>query len=250
MNIIFLRILSILPFGRETSEVKSNLEIPFKDQMIRQKNQQNVSYNKLSVTEELKLAKKLLDMLSDHRVEDYNEWITIGWVLYNIGKGSPDALNLWTNFSKRCNDKFNESVCVYEWSKMVNKDMTIGTLRHFAKRDNPSEYRKFVNENMIKHISNSLNGSHNDIAKALYEKYSVEFVCASITYKTWYQYNNHRWCRIEEGVGLRKKISDEISQHYVKLGEELFKKLSEVSNDEGEKKLCIIQELRQVPKTS
>ena len=46
---------------------------------------------------------------------------------------------------------------------------------------------------MKPYIDNSLGGSHNDIAKALYEMYSDVYTCSSITYKCWHEYKNHKW---------------------------------------------------------
>ena len=37
-------------------------------------------------------------------------------------------------------------------------------------------------------LHEAIHGSHNDVAKILYEMYNNEFVCASITEKSWYQY--------------------------------------------------------------
>ena len=235
------RILSIIPYGREISEIKSNLDIPFRAQIIKRKNKELQS-NKLSVKEELKIAGRLIKMLSKHRAEDYSDWMIIGWALYNIGKGGSDSLNLWLEFSNMCPEKFSESKCVYEWNKMLEKDMTLGTLKHYASRDNPAEYKKFVNENMEKHIMTSLKGSHNDIAKALFEKYGTEFTCSSITYKTWFQFKNHVWSRIEEGFSLRKTISNEITYHYIQLIEKLNSKWSEANKNENEVEKKMIEE--------
>ena len=42
--------------------------------------------------------KKLINLLSSDRAEDYNKWISIGWCLHNIGK---DLLDIWIDFSKK-----------------------------------------------------------------------------------------------------------------------------------------------------
>ena len=49
--------------------------------------------------------------------------------------------------------------------------LTIGTLKHFAKIDNPGEYKRLKAEKSKSYITSSLEGSHNDIAKLLYEQY-------------------------------------------------------------------------------
>ena len=87
---------------------------------------------------------------------------------------------------------------------------------------------------MKPHIDNSLSGSHNDIAKALSERYGEQFVCASIAYKSWYEYQDHTWNKVEEGITLRTKISDELVNRYVELGNKYLIQLSKC-NDEAEK---------------
>jgi P4 family phage/plasmid primase-like protien len=112
--------------------------------------------------------------------------------------------------------------------------MTIGTLKHYAKIDNRKEYDNIINQQIKPHIENSLNGSHNDIAKALVVKYGEEFKCGSIDYKRWYRYHNNCWNKIEDGRDLRMKISEEIYNEYKKIGKEISDKLMD-AQDEGER---------------
>lgn len=217
------RILSIIPYGRQTQELKHGLISPLKEK-IRVKDQRK--HSKVSISESLKISAKLLPMLSQFRAEDRNEWMTIGWILYNIGESSPDALDQWLEFSARCEETFDEATCLYEWERMTKKDLTLGTLRYYASVDNPELYREFKKEQAEHHVKESLNGSHNDIAKVLYAEYGNEFVCASVASKIWFQFVNHRWEEIEEGVFLRERISDEIVQKYIDMGKDLFSHLN------------------------
>jgi len=221
------RILSIVPWGRKTHEVKSGLSLPLKEK-ISEKNkkvQKNIS---VTVTEALEISEKLLPMISEWRVEDYNEWMSVGWILYNIGDGSAQAMEQWLNFSARCEEKYDEASCIYEWEKMIKKDYTLGTLHFLAKKDSPQLYKEYVKEKTITKIKDSLDGSHNDIAKVLYEEYKNEFICASITNKTWYQFKNHIWEEMEEGIFLREKISSEILLKYIDQAQECFAKMAQV----------------------
>ena len=128
------RILSILPSGRSCSEIKYGLPSPVKEKYIQQKykihqeeeENKNIFINNNSlVIENLNISKRLLAMLSDFRADDRNEWMTIGWALYNIGDGCADALQQWIDFSSRCEDKFDEDTCINEWKNMVKKDLTL-----------------------------------------------------------------------------------------------------------------------------
>ena len=239
------RILSIIPYGREVCELKNDVSFPVEIQNINNIKKMK-EFKHVPIEENLRIAQKLLNIISDERSNNYNDWMTIGWALYNISNGCKEGLELWIEFSRKCGDKFNESVCHYEWSKMIKKDMTIGTLKHYAKLDNEKEYYKIIGELVKPHINNSLNGSHNDIAKALYEIYGSEFKCGSTIHKTWYRYRNHVWQSMEDGVYLREKISDEIVYEYEKIGKDLVTKLGN-ANDEGEKAMYSVR-LKQVMK--
>jgi P4 family phage/plasmid primase-like protien len=226
------RILSIIPFGREIREIKQNLSYPVQNNVKSLKETENKSYVRESIEVELKRAEELLELIDDSRADNYSDWMTVGWALFCISDGTIEGLNLWLDFSKRCGEKFSESGCRYEWSKMVKKDMTLGTLKYFAKQDNPSKYKEFVNRLMAPHIDKSLYGSHNDIAKALYEQYGEHMVCSSITYKEWWTFENHIWKRMDDGITLRSKISDEIVKHYERMGQEMFQKLANCAEHE------------------
>lgn len=220
------RILSTLDNGKTPKELKKNIISPLKEKLKKKERKSSTNHRRLNATESLQIAKQLLPMLSQFRAEDRNEWMSIGWLLFNVTDGHPDALDLWCEFSARCEDKYDENECIFQWERMTPKDLTLGTLRYYASIDNPVEYKKYKAKEAKKHIVNSLEGSHNDIAKALHEEFGDEFVCASITNKVWFQFINHRWEQIEEGVFLREKISGQrMLNKYTNAAKELYDQL-------------------------
>lgn len=239
------RILSIIPYGRNVSEVKHGLISPLKEKIQERKNSTK-DYKKTTVTQDLAVAKQLIPLLSDFRSQDRNEWMTIGWILYNIGDGCPEALDLWCEFSSRCDEEYDESVCIYQWDRMTKKDLTLGTLRYYASVDSPERYRDFKKEQSTKYIHESLNGSHNDIAMVLSSEYGNEFVCASIGSKVWFQFVGNRWEQIEDGIFLRQKISGEIVDRYTAIGKEILTQLA-ACTDKGEEAMYNAR-LKQVQK--
>jgi P4 family phage/plasmid primase-like protien len=227
------RILSIISYGRKTNSIKRGTISPLKEK-LKKECKSSGNHRKMGVEEALTMAGKLLPMLSDFRASDRNEWMTIGWLLFNISDGHPDGLDMWCDFSSRCEDKYDENGCIYQWERMTKKDLTIGTLRYFASVDNPTEYRKFKEEQSQKHILASLEGSHNDVAKALFAEYGDEFVCASITNNLWFQFSNHKWEQIEDGVYLREKISGKIVGKFAEASKSLVDKLAGIQDNKGE----------------
>ena len=246
------RILSIVPYGRVNKELRTGLQIPSKIHTERVREQK--AYNKLTVTQNLAVAERLIPMLSDFRAENYLEWMTVGWAIYNISEGCEEGLGLWLNFSKRCAEKYDETQCVYEWDRMTKTDMSLGTLRYYASIDSPEKYKEFKKEQTDRHIQESLGGAHNDIAKILHSEYGNEFICASISKKVWYQFTGNFWEEVEEGIFLREKISSEIVAKY---REQIVKMFSapvangedqDNANSEKSKKLMkIIKDLKSAP---
>lgn len=224
------RILSVVPWFRQITELKSNLQPLIK---ISSGSSEKKDYVVKNLTETLDKASKLLNIISDSRASDYSNWMQIGWALYNISNGGENGLALWLNFSARCPEKFNETACISLWDNMKKNDppMTIGTIKYFARQDNPIEYNKILNSYTDEYIKQSLEGSHNDLAKACFERFGSEFVCASISQNLWYQYSNHRWKRSEEGVFLRQKLSEDIVKIFKDKQDDLYIKIGKATNE-------------------
>ncbi len=234
VNYYLPQILSIIPYGRSTKETRQGLISPLKDKKITEERKRE--YKSIAVSEALELAKKLLPILSVFRAEDRNEWMTIGWVLYNIGEGSSEAMDLWCEFSARSAENYDESGCIFQWERMTKKDLSIGTLKYFASVDNPDMYAVFKEEQIQQKVNDSLNGSHNDIAKVLFEEFGTEFICASIINKNWYQYkeNTHIWQENEDGTYLRSRISNHIVKIYEKAAHKFVSGMSSGTEDRDE----------------
>ena len=227
------RIFSIHPYNRETCELKYGLPSPLKEQEKRENKKSNKN-TKLSVAQSLQICEKLLPMLAQFRSEDRNEWMAVGWTLYCISEGCQEGLDLWLEFSARDRKNFNEDECTDLWGKMTKRELTLGTLKFYAKSDSPEKYNEYMKELGKKYMKNSLEGSHNDIAKLLFNDYCTEFVCSSIVNKTWYQFVDHIWEEIEEGKFLRDRISDDVVDKYIKMGADFFQEMS--GSDENDTK--------------
>lgn len=232
------RIMSVSPFGKEEYifDIKEDLpQLPTDINLQVRKMNRNVFMGEHRNEDESNMVDNLLSILADYRSVERNEWIMVGWILYNIFKGSSEGLEKWIDFSRRSPENFNLDVCQYEWSQMKLSNMTIGSLKYMAQIDNPSAYNDMIKKYMNPHILEAMkvNGSHNDTAKALFEKYEGVYVCASIKDKIWFEFRDHGWVRVEEGITLRMKISDEIVKYYENIGHEMLKKIS--GSDEEER---------------
>lgn len=205
------------------------------------------------IKKDIEVAKALLPLLKQDRLDTYAEWCQIGWLLYNISGGSEEGYNLWINFSQR-SDKFDKEQCEKFWLSATDKGLTIGSLCYYAQLDSPKEYLKWKKSHIIEKINIKTEifkyTSHHDIAKILYDIYRSKYVCASITNKVWYEFNNHKWERIECGSSLRAKITKDIEDIMITLEKNVQESLQrerEISEknpelEEGKKMIKMIRQ--------
>lgn len=230
---IFPRVFSINPCFRKTVEIvpmfDATTNISFSES---RSEKDDVKYDQ-TLEQQLATAKELVELLDISRAEKRDEWLEIGWILYAISQGTEEGLQIWIEFSQQVSDKFSLEVCLREWSRMYKGNFTLGSLKYYAKIDSPEEYETFWRARLEKMVNKALNGSHNDLAKALHESYSTEYVCASLKPEMWFYYTNHHWEPMEEGIELRKKISDDLVHRYASMIKDQFDQLAEADDDDS-----------------
>lgn len=215
-----------------------------------EKKYQKVSYNLNSLaslpstSQNTEIAKILIKMLSAERASNYDDWIKVGYCLYNIDR---ILISEWIDFSKKCLAKFKKGECEKLWRRMKSGQnmYTIRSLHRWAKEDNYLEYVTFKNHEYNNMFKMSLTGDHQNIANAIYSKYQTEFVCSSIKNKIWYQYNYglHKWEKIEHGYSLTSRITDEFVNEYLTLSSQLYQKATQCDPSQ---KMDIIKEAEKI----
>lgn len=177
-------------------------------------------------------ARELVSILSPERAVNYNDWIRVGWCLYNIDRSLLDAFNDFSQMGEEVRQgvyKGFSDIKKY-WSRMKKKDLTIRTLRYWAKEDSPIEYEKINSERFKKFANESLDGKDHQIAKAFFEKYKNQFVCASLEGKNqWWEFrpDKHRWVQIKAGYRIMEILPEEFANEWLLLLEEVSRKLRE-----------------------
>ena len=89
----------------------------------------------------------LLDMLSDFRVDNYNDWINVGMCLYNLDS---KYLLLWIKWSQQ-SAKYENGACEEKWKsfKKNKNGLKIGSLLLWAKHDNLQKYEIFMKKKKL-----------------------------------------------------------------------------------------------------
>ena len=89
----------------------------------------------------------LVNLLSNYRCENYNDWISVGMCLFNI---DTQYQLIWIDWSKQSN-KYEDGACEDKW-KSFKKDkngLRIGSLLMWTKTDNPDKYEAFIKKKKI-----------------------------------------------------------------------------------------------------
>jgi len=195
--------------------------------VIRNKKKKSPSRINTNFNENLDKIKKIIDILSVDRANNYNEWQNLGWCLHNI---DDRLLPIWITFSKK-SSKFKDGECEQEWPYMDNQGLGLGTLYMWAKEDNPEAYAELTKNDLRKYLYKSLNGTPYAVAMVMYQMFKDEFVYAHK--KTgWYHFSNHRWKILDEGIELKKRISSVVLKEYTKLRLEFSNRQNNLDSDD------------------
>lgn len=166
----------------------------------------------------LLFVKMCVGYLKSSRADEYESWMRVGWCLHNI---DPSLLSTWEEFSK-LSLKYKDGECKTKWADMKNDGLGFGSLLQWVKEDvGPDIYSQVVKALQTLNIRKSLNGTHTDVARVIHQYFKDMYVCASIKDNIWYEFQSHRWVRIENAYTLRQRISDDVFSHYIALASEM-----------------------------
>lgn len=197
-------------------------------------NRPAIKKGKFDQIENLDFVKKLVQVLSPHRADDYYGWMQVGWCLHNI---STDLLPSWIQFSQQ-SSKY-ETGCCDCWNDMRHDGLGMGSLVRWVKEDNPQEYERIRREDIKTLLSKSVGtgGASYAVARVLYAMYRYQYVCLSRKYGSWIEFRTHRWHRIEQAHNLQTKLSNELYEEYAKLASETERLRLQTDDDEERKNI-------------
>lgn len=186
--------------------------------------------------DELHLARQLvMECLSAHRAESYEEWIKLGWTLRNIDYRLIDA---WVEFSK-FSSKYITGQCEKLWDTMRIDTLGMGTLRWWARLDHEQRYNDILESNVISLIDKCTNDqAHYDVARVVYSLFKDEYRFTSND--TWYVFmkHKHRWVRSREGLKMRMELSNRVCCEFMKRANH-WSAQANMANENQVKDLCM-----------
>jgi len=179
-------------------------------------NSKNLTKNFITEDDYILARQLVTECLSPRRAENYEDWIKLGWALRNIDHR---LLETWMEFSK-VSSKYVEGECQSQWDHMRIDTMGMGTLRWWARQDNPIKYNEIMDQSvcaLIDQCANS-NGAHFDVARVVHALYKDKY--RFTVRDTWYTFIDarHRWVRTREGLKLRLILSCDVCTKFMERG--------------------------------
>jgi P4 family phage/plasmid primase-like protien len=172
--------------------------------------------NKVSTYEQVDIdfVKKLVNNMSVDRATSFNDWIRVGWCLFNID--SELLYDTWIEFSKK-STKFDESYCNKVWNDANIGGYNVGSLCMWSRMDNLAEYNNIMSERIKNFSKDCEYGTHYDMAVLLHKIYGYRFAFTYETKHGWYEFKNHRWHNMPGATTLNIIISEEMPDILFKL---------------------------------
>jgi len=183
------------------------------------------SYNTIVSTEdEIEIAKSLaLRCLSATRAEEYESWMKVGWCLRNIDD-SAEMFDTWMDFSKKSDKSSGNNVeqlrreWLYGNMRRVNGSpgLKIGSLRMWAREDNPVLYNEIMDRDIISFIVKTAitfqGGTHHHVAKMVHKLFYDTYKCTVDGRNAeWYEFKEHTWNGMPQGLLIKTTITDTIA---------------------------------------
>jgi P4 family phage/plasmid primase-like protien len=197
----------------------------------------NNKKSKKGTEEDIRIANELVSLLSLKRSDDYTNWIELGFCLHNI---DDSLIDLWIEISKN-NKKYKEGECENYWKNFKDEGLTIRSLHRWAKLDNPDSYNEFMIKELNEVLKKSTTGTSYDVAKAFYEMYKYQYVVSSITHKSWYYFDNSKWCTMDGAYKIINELNENMVNQYLIMASR-YSNMASKANGEDKDRYLKIQE--------
>ena len=182
---------------------------------------------------DIALASRLVEILNPKRVDNYEQWLNLGFCLHNI---DDSLLENWVKLSS-LSKKFKVGECEKMWLKFRNIGYGIGSLIKWASADDFDKYMDIMIESNFDILSKSVSGQPYDVAKSFFELYKHQFRIGSVDFKEWYYFDGHKWTPMQDGYKIKNMLNEDLVNAYVRLGLIYGKKVLKAEGDEKQKLL-------------
>lgn len=182
-----------------------------------------------SNNQELISAHKYTLLLDDKYYEPYNIWFKVGQALHSVGNELMLTYALWSSQSESWNWEGEKMRMIKKYwndiSQLKQCLITIGSIKYWAGKEHPIEYKKIYDNSVKYHMNETLfgEGTEYDLARLCYFMYKDKYACVSLKGQgEWWEFNSllkpeytHCWTECETGTSLRRKLSSQLSTLYI-----------------------------------
>jgi P4 family phage/plasmid primase-like protien len=184
------------------------------------------SFNTIVSTEdEVELAKRLaIECLSGDRADSYDTWMRVGWCLRNI-EASDEMFDIWMKFSEKSGKSGGNNVeqLRREWMRGTMRRLNgtpsirIGSLKMWAREDNQVRFKEIMDGDIISYITKTgltfKGGTHHHVAMMIHKLFYDVYKCTVEGRTTeWYEFKNHTWNPMPQGLLIKTMITEEIAK--------------------------------------
>jgi P4 family phage/plasmid primase-like protien len=186
---------------------------------------------------EYEKVKKLVNILSLERADQYESWLNVGFSLYNINE---KYIDIYIEFSKK-SAKFKESEVRDKWNefKKCPGGYTIGSIDYWARNDDPKRYIDIM-EGYWKQY-NFFSEIDSEISIIFYNLFKdVIKYCGK-----WYIFEKGIWKKDKEGLKVKKIITTKLMDFYKKKVKiyEIIKKEKPEENEQIKEKIELLKNI-------
>jgi len=119
--------------------IPKDVKIVEKDRIKLNKNAFLRNIEEKNIKTPLTLIKKYLDILNENRLNNYDNWVKIGMIIFNCHPNI-DGFNLWNEWSSKGINYAGRELCAYKWNSFKFYSIGVGTLKFLAREDNLDMY--------------------------------------------------------------------------------------------------------------
>lgn len=193
---------------------------------------------------DIELCERMLQMINPQRFFKELFWLDIGKALYISDQGGDNGLLSWIHHTERSlngisnvpeymmtADSVSET-CRNLYYTFANSSITVKTLAWYAREDSPERYANWHRDWCLSSMEQALSCYHTDVAISLHRVYWLDFIYCPLGKGKWFQFKNHRWFEVNQGIELRKAISKDFMKRFEAARMVLSRQIHD-SNDEG-----------------
>ena len=190
------------------------------------------------------LAERMIMLMENQRFFRESFWLDIGKALYVANEGGENGLLSWIRHTERAIRGAGEvppymmtattiaDTCRNLYSTFANSSITVKTLAWYAREDNGDRYAEWHRNWCKNSMEQALSCYHTDVAVALHRVYWLDYVYCPIGTGKWFCFRNHRWFEVNQGIALRRAMSDDFVKRFERARMELTRQIHD-SDDEG-----------------